>query len=102
MRQRDIERLHAHTDRAYVSHASKETYTYRIANETYRPYTDGKRDLVLWQKRPSSIANETYRPYTDGKRDLRSRQTRNMDMREVVWQKRPICVSKETYDMENT
>ena len=50
-----------------------------VAKETY---VCGKRDLRMWQKRPTYVAKEAY---VCGKRDLR------------MWQKRPTYVAKEAY-----
>jgi hypothetical protein len=51
-----------------------------MAKETY---SYGKRDLHIWQKRPTHMAKETY---SYGKRDL------------LIRQKRPTHMAKETYD----
>jgi hypothetical protein len=50
-----------------------------MAKETY---LYGKRDLPIWQKRPTYMAKETY---LYGKRDL------------LIWQKIPTSMTKETY-----
>jgi len=58
----------------------------RYGKETY---LYGKRDLLIWQKRPTYMAKETYlygkETYLYGKRDL------------LIWQKRPTYMAKETY-----
>ena len=41
-------------------------------------YVNGKRDLLIWQKRPMYMAKETY---VYGKTDLR------------IWQKRPMYMA---------
>ena len=50
-----------------------------MAKETY---LNGKRDLLEWQKRPTSMAKATY---FNGKRDL------------LQWQKRLTSMAKTTY-----
>ena len=60
-------------------------------------YLYGKRDLIVWQKRPIYVAKETY---LCGKRDLllmvHVRLFSGVDIIHM-WQKRPIYVAKETY-----
>ena len=60
-----------------------------MAKETY---VYGKRDLLVWQKRPTCMAKETY---VYGKRDLATYLYGKRDLR--VWQKRPTRVAKEAY-----
>jgi hypothetical protein len=56
-----------------------------MAKETY-PYR--KRDLLIWQKRPTHMAKETY---SYGKRDL------------LIWQKRPrIALNKSEHLAKET
>ena len=70
---------------------SKETYSYV------------KRDLPIWQKRPTHMTKETY-SYVKKKCDQHNRagrmrgwQPHIWQKRPIIWQKRPTHMAKETY-----
>ena len=76
--------MSAHSTITAASYGKRDLHIWQkrpthMAKETY---TYGKRDLLIWQKRPSHMANETY---SYGKRDL------------LIWQKRPTHTAKAAY-----